>query len=586
MIFSRFLYLLIFLFSFELFGSSDISLLETSEIFIDKGAKLGYVQVVEFPELFSKSQTDFISRGYTTDEAIWIKFTLHNDSNETLKRVLHIDNSMLDTITLYQDENSSETKGALHRDEIEGILDFYFYIELQQKEHHTYYLRVLSNSCATYFHLYLETKDELWRKTLNRELILGAFFSLLFTLLIYNFFIFLFTREKLYLFYTLFVLALANNHLSYTAMTMPVLTNLLTFEEIKTYTAIDAYLGIYYFAVLVIFLLLFSRELMQLKKYKFFDTFVKLQLISYVLLALFSQHYFYLLDIMTYLSVLTIFFLLLCASYLLHKREENSIYLVLGFGLNLVGTLSWLFFNTGTYIPKGGYWYFYEISISIEALLFAIILSKRLNHTKALADSLSTQKTLIRELHHRVKNNLQFIVSFYRLKLRRHLSNDAQLMLQEAEQSVRSIGKIHEILYAQKNLTHVDMQTYFEQLADEIKRGYTTKIINTTIKTDITLGVDEAIYCGIIINELITNSIKYAFTDDMGEIVVSFDQNDSQNTLCVQDDGVGFDYDSKKDSFGLSFIENLVSNELKGKLLFDKQNGAKFTITWGGEVNF
>ncbi len=266
--------------------------------------------------------------------------------------------------------------------------------------------------------------------------------------------------------------------------------------------------------------------------------------------------------------------------FLVYKKEENALYLLVGQGFNVAGTLLFLAYNTGDYIPQGGYWYFYEMSLSIEAFLFSIVLSRKLNRTKALETALATQKILIRELHHRVKNNLQFIVSLYRLKLKKHLDEGGKTMLTEAEQNIRSIGKIHEILYNQQNISELNAREYFEDLADEIKRGYPSEDINISIDGSMQLSIDHAIYCGLIVNELVTNAIKHAFSGKSGQINIKLGDKNGLKTLIVSDNGVGFDTQSTKRSFGLTLVEKLAKDELKGSVSTEAKDGMTHTLEW------
>ncbi len=560
----------------------NTSLLEKSEIFIDKGGKFSFNNIQKAP--FQKSNTDFISRGYTQDEAVWLRFSLSNPTQYPITRMLHIDNSMLDSITLYNQNGKEINIGALNRPPLDGIIDFYFPLTLKAQTTEEYYLRVLSNSCAIYFHLTAETKDILWEKNLKRIMILTFFLSLIITLAIYNSFIYLFTQERVYLYYVLFLLMVSYNHFfSYTGTLLPIFYFLgLSDTFIQSYTQIDAYLGIYYMSMIEIFFILFFMELVHTKRFfyihRVFQGFIALIIVLTFITAI---GIYYFLDLIVELAVLVFLVALGVIIYLIYKKEENSFYLLVGLGANIFGHFVFLFFNFGIYIPTNGYWYFYEMSLAIEALLFSVVLSRKLNHTKALASALNTQQILIRELHHRVKNNLQFIVSLYRLKLRPYLDFDGRKKLSEAEGNIHSIGKIHEILYAHQNIEKLDASAYLEDLLKEIKRGYPKRNLTITTKSDMSLKVDDAIYCGLIVNELVTNAIKYAFEpDEKGEVFILLEQNGKDISLKISDNGKGFEWEAHKTSFGLSLVERLVKDELHGTLEFSSQKGSTITIHW------
>jgi two-component sensor histidine kinase len=560
----------------------DLSLLEHSELFIDVGAKRSYDDIQKNTP-FVKTGTDFISRGYTTDEAIWVRFNLKNNSDEPIERMIHIDNSMLDSITLYAPDGTSANVGALNRPAFEGIIDFYLPITLQPHSNRTYHLRVLSNSCANYFHVYAETHDVLWQKNLKRSLILVAFLSLMLTLIIYNSFIYAFTRERVYLYYVLFMFMVSYNHFfSYTGMLLPIFYFLhLSDAFIKWYTALDAYLGIYYMSMVEIFFILFFMELVQTKRFIYLHR-IYLGFIALIVIMTFITAFgkYYLLDLIVEIGMPIFIISLGFIVYLVYKREENALYLLIGQGANAIGHIVFLLYNFGTYIPQGGYWYFYEISLATEGLLFSVVLSKKLSHTKALTTALNTQQILTRELHHRVKNNLQFIVSLYRLKLRLYLDPTGRKKLTEAEGNIRSIGKIHEILYAHQNISELNASEYLNDLIDEIKRGYPSSEVTINIHSDVSLAVDQAIYCGLIVNELVTNALKYAFEENTGEIMISLEQNENEMSMSIRDNGKGFVWEKHRESFGLSLIERLIKDELHGRMEFSGENGSSYRIIW------
>ena len=144
------------------------------------------------------------------------------------------------------------------------------------------------------------------------------------------------------------------------------------------------------------------------------------------------------------------------------------------------------------------------------------------------------------------------------------------------------MGKIHDILHSNQTISNLNSSIYFEDLIKEIKRAYPNKNINFFIDTkDLVLNIDQAIYCGLIINELVTNSIKYAFDNENANISIILDTDiEKRYLLNISDNGKGFDWENKPLSFGLTLVERLVKDELKGELQFSNENGASFRILW------
>ncbi|WP_060825465.1 7TM diverse intracellular signaling domain-containing protein [Sulfurospirillum cavolei] len=569
--------------SIDIGQSDNVSLLEHAEIYLEKGANF---EVSDVPpqEVFQPYMSSFISQGYLADEAVWVRFNLKNESAVTVKRFLHVNNSMLDSVILYDDQGHILKSGVLYRTEYSDIFDYFFPIQLNSLEERTFYLKVLTNSCATYFHLHAESEAVLWKKTLDRQLILTLLFSVMGTLIVYNAFIYLFTKERVYLTYVFYLSVVVYNDLSYTGMLFPAMKLCgISYEGMIAWSYIDAYLGPLYTMGVTLAVLFFVRDFMHLERYPKIHRSFKwffLGCLGFALIYLFGSDIIF--DVIIYYMCFILLYILAIAVYLVYKKEENSLYFLVSWGVNILGTFMFLLYNIGMYIPKNGvYCYFYEMSMVFEGLVFSIILSKRLNRTKALAKALDTERILIRELHHRVKNNLQFIVSLYRLKLRPSLDAIGKAKLVEAESNVRSIGKIHEILHAHQNISELAASVYINDLIKEIKRGYPQSNITVVIEADeVVLSIDHAIYCGLIINELVTNALKYAFDAHEGEIILHLTY--AQKTYCLEiyDNGKGFEWDDERDSFGLSLVKRLIHDELKGTLHYEQTHGSHYTIRW------
>jgi two-component sensor histidine kinase len=163
-------------------------------------------------------------------------------------------------------------------------------------------------------------------------------------------------------------------------------------------------------------------------------------------------------------------------------------------------------------------------------------------------------------------------------------------MFRESQNRINSMSLIHEKLYRSRNLAKIELNEYIRDLAKAIfqSRGVKTGTIVLTINIEnVQLGIDQSIALGLIINELITNSLKYAFPGDRkGEIKVSLHLND-ENTfeLIVSDNGNGIPYDlnyRKTESLGLRLVTILVENQLKGKIDLDRSKGTEFNIKFQG----
>lgn len=180
---------------------------------------------------------------------------------------------------------------------------------------------------------------------------------------------------------------------------------------------------------------------------------------------------------------------------------------------------------------------------------------------KIIETSLHEKEVLLKEIHHRVKNNLQFISSLLGLQTE-YISDQLALdALQEGQDRVQSMALIHQNLYQEDDLTGVDMQDYFEKLILGLFDSYNIHEDRINLQLNIqpiSLDVDTVIPIGLIVNELISNSLKYAFPEDRsGMITVGLEEVQDTLKLTVSDNGIGFD-DSVKNNLGDSFGYKLV----------------------------
>ncbi len=203
---------------------------------------------------------------------------------------------------------------------------------------------------------------------------------------------------------------------------------------------------------------------------------------------------------------------------------------------------------------------------------------------KLIEKSLVEKEILLREIHHRVKNNLQIVSSL--LSLQSNYIRDEQALdaVKESRNRVESMSLIHQNLYQEENLTGIDLRLYIENLTDNLFHSYNIKPDNIKLVKEVdalTLDVDTVIPIGLILNELITNCLKYAFTDNRkGSIKVMLKEKNNNLLLSVYDDGIGlpenFEQGTKK-SFGHKMI-NAFLQKLKGEMKMYSEDGTKVDI--------
>lgn len=200
-----------------------------------------------------------------------------------------------------------------------------------------------------------------------------------------------------------------------------------------------------------------------------------------------------------------------------------------------------------------------------------------------IRSSLQEKETLLKEVHHRVKNNLQLIVSLLRLQSRKAGDGRVRAMFEESQNRVLSISLVHDMLYQAGEVVHVELGDYLRSLAAQLVRGWTAAAIELSVAASpVHFAPDIAVPCGLIVNELVTNALKHAFPDRAsGAIRVSLDRApDGRLKLSVQDDGVGLPERLEPGSsggLGLELVAALV-RQLQGTLEIHRNAGTAFDI--------
>lgn len=206
---------------------------------------------------------------------------------------------------------------------------------------------------------------------------------------------------------------------------------------------------------------------------------------------------------------------------------------------------------------------------------------------KRIADSLKEKEVLIKEIHHRVKNNLQVIISMLRMHGRRIENAEVAEVFTESQNRIQAMSMIHETLYQQESFVNIDLGSYLKRLSSTLARVYSAPGLMVRIHVDIQdihLVMDQAIPCGLIMNELISNALKYAFTPDQQDARITIAVTEGEDgllTLMVRDNGAGLSESVKLDepeTMGLMIIFNLAEKQLNATVDVQVENGTAFLI--------
>jgi len=225
---------------------------------------------------------------------------------------------------------------------------------------------------------------------------------------------------------------------------------------------------------------------------------------------------------------------------------------------------------------------------AIKEITQNILLAKQqkqlLETNNKLKQTISQKELLIKEIHHRVKNNLQIISSLISLQKENLSDNTIKNILQITQNRILSMLIIHEKLYKKENIDSLSIKDYYSDLINSLNKTTPTKNVKITLDiVDISLSINKLIPCGLILNELYANSIKHAFPDNFGKINIKGELNNNMFTITYSDNGIGLPKQYKSNqtdnnTLGFKLIQGL-SKQIDGDFkILSAQKGSRFII--------
>jgi PAS domain S-box-containing protein len=215
-------------------------------------------------------------------------------------------------------------------------------------------------------------------------------------------------------------------------------------------------------------------------------------------------------------------------------------------------------------------------------------ITERKRSEELVRASLAEKEVLLKEIHHRVKNNLQVVSSLLFLQSQKFSDPELQTCFLESQSRICSMALAHEQLYQSKNLAEVSIKSYLENLVKQLQQVFPSPEQEVDCRLaveDLELDIEKVVPCGLLVTELLSNAYKHAFADGRsGQIEISLQSSNGQIELAVADDGVGlpaeFDYRQAK-TLGLQLVTALV-NQLNGTLELERNNGTRFRASFAG----
>jgi len=582
--------------------NNQISLLQSSDVYLDeKGLDL---QEILSQNLLRPYHKQYINTGMLS-RTIWVKFTLANRSQIPIKKILTLSSPLLEHIGLYTQgsQEKPQLKGVLHIEKNHHTLFPYFNIDLDAQTSRQYYLEIKSTLTPVDFTLNLEDEKTYLSKDRSQQFINILLIGFVLALALYSFILFFYTKDKSYIYYSLYLFALICQQMTYLGLTQ------IYFP--LSFIAVDMQIPVFKVNILVITAALFAMHFLKIEKIPRLHIIYKLFIfISIIEIVVLSSAYFYNLYIVIFTGALFIIFNLVSGIISYKKGHKQARLFIVGFGIVFASYILIILDAIGLTSIMQNFQNILMFGTAFEALILSLAFADRyvilqgekekvdkrilmefehrntivkhevLKKTQELNAALEVKELLVKEVHHRVKNNLQMILSIIRLQNDEIKDKHVSQKFIDLENRINAISETYNMLLVKDDLEEIDMKEYIDSLLADVHNIFDTQEQQIRIRTDINglIPLRESAYIGLIINELVSNAYKYAFDGNTGSITISLHQDKNHYILTVEDDGKGFVMDKKTKTIGLKLIHTLVYDQLGGEMEMDTNNHTKYTI--------
>ena len=582
--------------------NEQISFLEQSSVYIDK--KDLNIQEVIKEDSFQTYPSPYINIG-TSKKTVWIKLELRNPTQQAVEKLLILTSSLLEHIALYKEGefNSPVIKGVSNINTVHTTLLPYFTILLEPNTSQTYYLKVNSFYEPVDFGLKLQDKNTYLAQDRVEQFVNIMLIGMVIALMLYSFLVSFYTKDKSYSFYSFYLFFLVYQQLTYLGLTQ------IYFPPY--FVRIDIAIPIIKITLLIITSALFAMYFLKIQRrpllhmgYKFFIYISLLEMIVLSLPGLYN------LDIVILTGALFIVFSLHAGIFTYLAGDKQARLFIVGFGIVFASYVLMILDALGITSIMQDFRNLLMFSTAFEALILTLAFADRfiilkeekekldehlltetknratiietevMEKTQELKHALEIKELLIKEIHHRVKNNLQIILSMIRLQNDAIEDEDISKKFIDLENRINAISKTYNMLLLKDDLEEIDMQEYIGSLLEDVHNTLQTQTQEICIRTDIDVMIPlrESVYIGLIVNELVTNAYKYAFDNDIGSIYISLHQDKEVYILTVEDNGKGFIIDKNRKTLGLKLIRTLVYDQLNGEMEVHTNSQTKYTI--------
>ena len=604
---------ILFLFSFNLLFSSVTFTDKRQEInkfelfyHFDKDKKYT-IKTIEKAN-FSKKTSNFFTFGYI-DGDTWFKLSIQNNSQEKelifqlIEPYFQRINFYVKEYDIWQQKQAGLTLYKKSNDKKDLNPNFSFKIE--PKQHKIIYIQLTpkagkSTVCFGRFNLITQTHFN-HSSFFNEYIFYFFFFGTMFIIIIFNLFLYSKFTESIYLYYAFYLIFL--------------------FIYVSIYSGILLQTGLVFWykeftlsiPLFIVFFILFSTKLLKMDYY--LPIVYKTLQYSIYFLVMSIPYLLYDYDKwMSYIGASTPILSFLVAGsaiYIVYRgNKEARLYLV-GVIFYITALILLSLMARGIIEHTIFTHYSFTIFSYLEVLLFSLILIKRFYNTKTEKIKLQNQlikiqknnkkkleakviartnevnkllkekESLLKEVYHRVKNNFHMITSILWIKYNNTKNNNEKNSLLELMNRIKSMSLIHQYLLDLDNFSEIKSDQYILRIINEIKKSYSEDKIEVQQTLDsFALSPNQALALGVIINELLTNSVKYYALQNPCKINISCKKEENTIRISVQDNGEGFDINTDSNGLGLKLIQQFSQQLYATKSEFSFNNGIKYELVF------
>jgi len=589
-IFAR--YLLLLLLTMQL-SFSNSNLLNRSDVFItDKN-----LAVEEVDSLLQPYTKMSINTGMSAQE-IWIRFSLDKQNRLKKRLTVYLSSPIIEKLTIYKKSKEGyklyKRYKYLQRDDQSTFTHFSI---ANQDINRTFLLHIEPLYMPMDFSLKAISQSDFREKSLNYIAENIALFGFIFALALYSFILYFFTKDKSFVYYSFYLFFLIWHQFTYVGMT--------AIFTPYSFVLFDSKVANLKIGLLMLSSILYAVNFLKVKEK---STIYRLYLFYFLIvvgvigvaatIGLSAEY-------IVVVALLYIFFNFIAGVIAYRDGVKEARLFIVGFGIvaicYTVAILDALGYISVVEQKPNILLYATAVEALILSIAFAdrymilqkekqelnalhlqeshnrrkIIEEKVIEKTKRLDAALKAKEMLIKEVHHRVKNNLQIILSMLRMQSMSSKNPEVKKKLKDLENRINAIAKSYEMLLVTEDIEKVDMKKYILTLVRDISQAYNFVKYNIKVISDIdaTLPLKQAVYIGLIINELITNAFEHGEAmEPESRIYIRFKKAGEFYELIVEDNCSGMiPTDKKEFGLGLKFIDALVRNQLEGEYTINKK---------------